>query len=57
MKKIIFGITSLTIVGAERVLVYFANNLSEEYNVTIFNIYDGGELNLRWRRIKKRVKF
>ena len=44
MKKIIFGITSLTIGGAERVLVDLANRLSEEYNVTIFTIYDGGEL-------------
>ena len=44
MKKIIFGITSLTIGGAERVLVDLANKLSEEYNVTIFTIYDGGEL-------------
>ena len=44
MKKIIFGITSLTIGGAERVLVDLANRLSEEYSVTIFTIYDGGEL-------------
>ena len=44
MKKIIFGITSLTIGGAERVLVDLANRLSEEYNITIFTIYDGGEL-------------
>ena len=44
MKNIIFGITSLTIGGAERVLVDLANRLSEEYNVTIFTIYDGGEL-------------
>ena len=44
MKKIIFGITSLTIGGAERVLVDLANKLSEEYEVTIFTIYDGGEL-------------
>lgn len=44
MKNIIIGITSLTIGGAERVLVDLANRLSEEYNVTIFTIYDGGEL-------------
>lgn len=44
LKKIIFGITSLTIGGAERVLVDLANKLSEEYEVTIFTIYDGGEL-------------
>lgn len=44
MKKIIFGITSLTIGGAERVLVDLANRLSEEYSITVFTIYDGGEL-------------
>lgn len=44
MKKIIFGITSLTLGGAERVLVDLANKLSEKYDVTIFTIYDGGEL-------------
>ena len=44
LKKIIFGITSLTIGGAERVLVDLANRLSYEYNVTVFTIYDGGEL-------------
>ena len=44
MKKIIFGITSLTIGGAERVLVDLANRLSMEYSVTVFTIYDGGEL-------------
>ena len=44
MKKIIFGITSLTIGGAERVLVDLANKLSENYDITIFTIYDGGEL-------------
>ena len=44
MKKIIFGITSLTIGGAERVLVDIANKLSEDYDITIFTIYDKGEL-------------
>ena len=44
LKKIIFGITSLTIGGAERVLVDLANRLSMEYSVTVFTIYDGGEL-------------
>ena len=44
MKKIIFGITSLTIGGAERVLVDLANKLVDDYDVTIFTIYDEGEL-------------
>ena len=44
MKKILFGITSLTIGGAERVLVDLANRLSEEYSITILTIYDKGEL-------------
>jgi glycosyltransferase involved in cell wall biosynthesis len=46
MKKIIFGITSLTLGGAERVLVDLANELSKnkEYEITILTIYGQGEL-------------
>ena len=44
MKKILFGITSLTLGGAERVLVDLANKLSEKYEITIFTIYANGEL-------------
>lgn len=46
MKKIVFGITSLGIGGAERVLVDLANELSksQEYKITIFTIYGQGEL-------------
>ena len=46
MKKIVFGITSLTLGGAERVLVDMANELikSGKYDITIFTIYSGGEL-------------
>ena len=46
MKKIVFGITSLQLGGAERVLVDLANELSKnnEYDITIFTIYGKGEL-------------
>ena len=46
MKKIVFGITSLQLGGAERVLVDIANELSknDEYQITIFTIYGQGEL-------------
>lgn len=44
MEKIIFGITSLTLGGAERVLVDIANKLVEKYDITIFTIYSNGEL-------------
>lgn len=44
MKKIIFGITGLTLGGAERVLVDISNKLVEKYDVTIFTIYANGEL-------------
>ena len=44
MKKILFGITSLTLGGAERVLVDLANALCDKYEVTIFTIYAKGEL-------------
>lgn len=42
-KKVLFGITSLTLGGAERVLVDLANKLSKEYDITIFTLYAGGE--------------
>ncbi|MBQ9658616.1 MAG: glycosyltransferase [Clostridia bacterium] len=44
MKKLIFGITGLTLGGAERVLVDIANKLSQNYEVTIFTIYSKGIL-------------
>lgn len=39
-----FGITKFGIGGAERVLVDIVNELSNDYNITIFCIYGGGEL-------------
>lgn len=44
MKKILFGITSLTLGGAERVLVDLSNALCDKYEITIFTIYAKGEL-------------
>ena len=44
MKKIIFGITSLTLGGAERVLVDIANKLCDSYDIEILTIYSKGEL-------------
>lgn len=43
MKKIVFGITSLNLGGAERVLVDIVNRLNSEYDITIFTLYKGGE--------------
>lgn len=43
-KKVLFGITSLQLGGAERVLVDIANKLQEKFDITIFSIYDNGEL-------------
>ena len=42
MKKIVFGITSLTLGGAERVLVDIVNRLKDEYDITIFTLYGKG---------------
>lgn len=53
MKKILFGITSLTLGGAERVLVDIANELAAKYDVTIFTIYAKGELE---KELSKKVK-
>lgn len=55
MKKIVFGITGLTLGGAERVLVDLANKLSKEKNceITIFTIYAKGELE---KQLNEKVK-
>lgn len=53
MKKILFGITSLTLGGAERVLVDLANKLSMDYDITIFTIYDNGPLK---KQLNNKVK-
>ena len=44
MDKIIFGITGLTMGGAERVLIDTANALVDKSDITIFTIYSKGEL-------------
>ena len=53
MKKLLFGITSLTLGGAERVLVDIVNKLCEKYEITIFTIYSGGELE---KQLSEKVK-
>ncbi len=53
MKKVLFGITSLTLGGAERVLVDIANSLCEKYDITIFTIYANGELE---KQLNKKIK-
>lgn len=44
MKRIVFGITSLNLGGAERVLVDIVNNIQNDYDITIFTLYPNGEL-------------
>ena len=39
MKKILFGITSLSIGGAEKTLVDIVNRLNNDYDIDIFTIY------------------
>ena len=53
MKKIVFGITGLTLGGAERVLVDIANELSKKYDITIFTLYGKGEFE---KELSKNVK-
>jgi glycosyltransferase involved in cell wall biosynthesis len=53
MKKIVFGITSLGIGGAERVLVDIVNKLKDEYDITIFTLYGNGAF---IKEIDKKVK-
>ena len=44
MKKILFGITSLTLGGAERVLVDLANRIKDDYAVSVLTVYANGDL-------------
>ena len=53
MKKIVFGITSLTLGGAERVLVDIVNRLKDEYDITIFTLYGKGILE---KELDKKIK-
>ena len=53
MKKLIFGITSLSIGGAERVLVDIANKLQSKYDITIFTLYGNGEFE---KELNKNIK-
>ena len=43
MKKVLFGITSLSIGGAEKTLVDIVNKLYLDFDIEIFTIY------ARWR--------
>ena len=53
MKKIIFGITDLSLGGAERVLVDLTNELSNKYDITIFTLYPNGNLE---KELNKNIK-
>ena len=44
MKKIVFGITSMNIGGAEKVLVDLISSLKSDYDITLFTIYKKGIL-------------
>lgn len=53
MKKIVFGITSLGLGGAERVLVDICNELVKKYDITILTLYPNGEFE---PQLDKKVK-
>ena len=61
MKKILFGITNLSIGGAEKVLVDITNKLSDNYNIEIFTIYANGEFenilnkNIKLKSLYKKI--
>ena len=56
MKKIVFGITSLGIGGAERVLVDIVNKLQNEYDIAIFMLYGKGAFEKELRENIKVIK-
>lgn len=53
MKKIVFGITSMNIGGAEKTLVDLLNNLIDDYDITLFTIYSNGIL---LNELNKKIK-
>ena len=53
MKKIVFGITSLGLGGAERVLVDIVNKLQNKYDITIFTLYGKGAFE---KELEKNIK-
>lgn len=53
MKKILFGITSLNLGGAERVLVDIVNSLKNSYDITVLTLYPNGELE---KELEKEIK-
>lgn len=53
MKKILFGITSLSLGGAERVLVDISNRLCEKYKIEILTIYPNGAFE---KELNKKIK-
>ena len=53
-KKVIFGITSLELGGAERVLVDIVNKICDKYEITIFTIYDNGVLK---KELRPEIKY
>ena len=53
MKKIVFGITNLSLGGAERVLVDIVNELVKKYDITIFTLYGNGEFE---KQLHKNIK-
>ena len=53
MKKVVFGITSLTLGGADRVLVDLVNDLIEDYDITIYTLYSEGILE---KQLDRRIK-
>ena len=57
MKNIIFGITNLDTGGAERTLIDIVNGLCDEYNITIFTIYNNGDLRASFIPYSKSFKF
>lgn len=57
MQRIIFGITGLTLGGAERVLVDIANELSSDFDITIFTLYGKGEFEKELSENVKLIKY
>ena len=53
MKKILFGITNLSVGGAEKTLVDIVNKINDTFDIDIFTIYANGEFE---KNLNKNIK-
>ncbi|MFB7138220.1 glycosyltransferase [Gottfriedia sp. NPDC056225] len=58
MKKVLFVVDKMVLGGAEKVLVDIINNLpKDKYEITLFTLFDGGEMSNQLCKSVKRIRW